>query len=96
MPKLFAWADSDIHEESYEERSEAECSVWYEDDQFFTLTFDEWRCTFAAAANGIGPYATAGGGEVEYFRIELTLNVLGKAFLIVDKFASDGVRQLTV
>ncbi|HWG64610.1 MAG TPA: DUF4365 domain-containing protein [Streptosporangiaceae bacterium] len=28
VPKLFAWADSDIHEESYEERYEAECSVW--------------------------------------------------------------------
>lgn len=96
VPKLFAWADSDIHEETYYERYEADCSVWDEDDQFFTMTFDEWRYSFAAATNGIGPYETAGGGEVEYFRIELTLNDLGKAFLMVDKFASDGVPQLTV
>lgn len=41
------------------------------------------------------PYANA-AGEVDYWRLELTLNELGKAFLIVDRFAAEGEQQLTV
>lgn len=67
-------------------------SIWDEDDQFFTASFEEWRRS--RVAEGIRPYANA-AGEVDYFRIELTLNELGKAFLIVDKFATEGMRQLT-
>jgi Domain of unknown function (DUF4365) len=97
VPKLFAWADADVHEETYDEAEhdqyEAECSIWDEGDQFFTESFDEWRSSLVA--RGIRPYKNA-VGEVDYFRIELTLNELGKAFLIVDKFAAEGARQLTV
>jgi Domain of unknown function (DUF4365) len=96
VPKLFAWADADVHEETYEDAEydqyEAECSHWDEDDQFFSETFEEWRQ--GPIARGIRPYMNA-AGEVDYFRIELTLNELGKAFLIVDGFATDGARQLT-
>lgn len=96
VPKLFAWADSDVHEETYDDAEydqyEAECSIWDEDDQFFTETFEEWRRS--RVADGIRPYANS-AGEVDYFRIELTLNELGKAFLVVDKFATEGGRQLT-
>ncbi len=38
---------------------------------------------------GIRPYATA-AGEVDYFRLELALNELGKSFLVVDEFATTG------
>ena len=58
----------------------------------FTQSFDEWRVSLVA--RGIRPYENA-AGEVDYFWIELTLNELGEAFLIVDKFATEGVRQLT-
>jgi hypothetical protein len=34
-------------------------------------------------------------GEVDYWRLELTLNDVGKAFLVVDRFATEGERQLT-
>ncbi|UYB40269.1 DUF4365 domain-containing protein [Streptomyces sp. Je 1-4] len=34
-------------------------------------------------------------GEVDFYRLELTLNELGRAFLLVDQFASEGPRQLT-
>ncbi|MGW3691936.1 DUF4365 domain-containing protein [Streptomyces sp. NPDC005125] len=34
-------------------------------------------------------------GEVDFYRLELTLNQLGRAFLLVDQFASEGPRQLT-
>lgn len=34
-------------------------------------------------------------GEVDFYRLELTLNELGRAFLLVDQFATEGPRQLT-
>ena len=96
VPKLFAWADCNVHEETYDDAGydqyEAECSIWDEGDQFFTEPFGEWRLSLVV--QGIRPYKNV-AGEVDYFRIELTLNDLGKAFLIVDQFATEGVRQLT-
>ncbi|MEU8252498.1 hypothetical protein, partial [Nonomuraea sp. NPDC048916] len=35
-------------------------------------------------------------GEVDFYRLELTLNELGRAFPLVDLFATEGTRQLTV
>lgn len=97
VPKLFAWAEATVHAETYDDAEwdqyEAECSIWDEGDQFFTESFDEWR--YSLIETGIRPYANS-AGEVDHFRLELTLNELGKAFLIVDKFATEGVRQLTV
>jgi hypothetical protein len=96
VSKLFAWAAIDVHEETYDDAEydqyEAECSIWDESDQFFTESFDDWRR--ALVARGIRPYKNA-AGEVDYFRLELTLDDLGKAFLVVDKFATEGNRQLT-
>lgn len=47
VAKLFAWADLDVHEETYVDAEydqyEAECSIWDEADQFFTESFDDWR-----------------------------------------------------
>jgi hypothetical protein len=40
------------------------------------------------------PYKN-GAGEVDFWRLELTLNEVGKAFLIVDGFATEGGQQLT-
>ncbi|MFF4689109.1 DUF4365 domain-containing protein [Streptomyces sp. NPDC001307] len=40
------------------------------------------------------PYMNS-SGEVDFYRLELTLNDLGRAFLLVDQFASEGPRQLT-
>ena len=71
VPKLFAWADVDVHQETYDEA---------EQEQY--------------AGTGIRPYKDD-AGEVEYFRLELTLNALGESFLVVDKFATDGDQQLT-
>ncbi|MFF8872669.1 DUF4365 domain-containing protein [Streptomyces massasporeus] len=44
--------------------------------------------------NVLHPYKNE-AGEVDHYRLELTLNELGKAFLAVDKFATEGARQLT-
>lgn len=96
VPKLFAWADADVHAETYDQYEyddyEAECSIWDEGDQFFTEEFGAWRAT--REAMGLRPYNNA-AGEVDYYRLELTLNELGKAFLVVDKFATTGQRQFT-
>ena len=96
VPKLFAWADAEVHEETYDdaeyEQYEGECSRWDEGDQFFTESFHEWRQS--RVARGIRPN-TNEAGEVDCFRIELTLNELGKSFLRVDQFATTGIRQLT-
>lgn len=97
VANLFAWADLDVHEETYDDAEhdeyEADCSISDEGEQFFTQSFDDWRG--GCIANGIRPYKN-GAGEVDYFRLELTLNDLGKAFLVVDKFATTGDRQLTI
>ncbi len=46
-------------------------------------------------SHDLRPY-TNEAGEVDYWRLELTLNDVGKAFLVVDRFATEGKRQLTV
>jgi hypothetical protein len=96
VPGLFAWAEADVHEETYDnaeyDQYEAECSIWDEGDQFFTESFDDWRQSLVA--RGIRPYRNS-AGEVDHYRLELTLSELGKAFLVVDKFATEGGWQLT-
>ena len=91
MPKLFAWADADVHEETYNDAEydqyETECSTWEDGERFLTQEFDEWRSSLAA--RGIRPYANV-SDEVDQYRIELRLNELGRAFLTVDRFATEG------
>lgn len=96
VPRMFAWADVSLHEETYGEADwdqyEAECSFWDEGDQYFRESFSDWRS--AVPLGVIRPYAN-GAGEVDYFRLELTLNQLGRSFLVVDGFAATGSRQFT-
>jgi hypothetical protein len=97
VPRFFAWADVDLHEQTYYEadhdRYEEECTIWDEGERYFTTTFDDWRR--ALVATGIRPYDNA-AGEVDYYRLRLSLSELGKAFLIVDEFATSGLGQLTL
>lgn len=93
VPQWFAWAHTELHEETYleadQERYEVECAVWGSGG-LFTETFDEWR---ARLPGGIRPYRN-GAGEVDFFRLELSLNELGRAFLVVDSYASTGGPRL--
>lgn len=91
VPKLFAWADADVHEETYDQHM-SECLIWDVGNPLYNESFEE--CRSSPVPEGIRPYKN-GAGEVDYFRIELTLNELGKSFLIVDRFATEGTRQLT-
>jgi uncharacterized protein DUF4365 len=95
VPKLFAWADAEVHEATYDEADydqyQTECSVWDEGDPIYSESFEEWRNN--REVESIRPYSNS-YGEVDHFRIELTLNELGKSFLLVDKFATEGIWQL--
>lgn len=94
VPTFFAWADVSLHEETYDEADwelyDTETRIWGEDD-FHSETFADWK---AGLRPGLRPYSNA-SGEVDLYRLELTLNALGKAFLTVDNFANTGQRQLT-
>ncbi|WP_369212448.1 DUF4365 domain-containing protein [Streptomyces flavofungini] len=63
-------------------------SETYEDAEYddYPYSRDDWGI--------LHPYAN-GAGEVDFYRFELTLNELGRSFLLVDRFATEGLRQLT-
>jgi len=70
VPRLFAWADVQVHAETYEDaeydRYEAECVIYdNEGDRFVAEDFDEWRSGRLAQAYGPTPMAlvrwTSGG-----------------------------------
>jgi hypothetical protein len=88
LPRLFAWANVDIHEDTYQDAEYddylAECSfVDREGDRIFTEDFESWQIHRSAA--GLRPYAHE-ANEVDCWRLELTLNDLGRAFLLLDEF----------
>jgi hypothetical protein len=92
LPQLFAWANVDIHEDTYDEAEYdgylSECTfVDREADRIFTEDFESWRTRRSVL--GLRPYARE-ADEVDYWRLELTLNELGRAFLLVDKFGEQG------
>ncbi|WP_424211044.1 DUF4365 domain-containing protein [Streptomyces sp. BI20] len=98
VPGLFAWADVHVHEETYDDAEydeyETEC-VFHdkEGDHFVSETFEEWRGS--RLAQGLRPYANS-ADEVDFWRLELTLNELGRAFLVVDRFGREGGTLLTL
>jgi len=78
---LFPWCYPVIDEEFYEENRDE----YVEEDRRDALrrTIDEDSdISYTEYPNSIYPYTEA-GGEVEYYRLELRLNELGKAFLVV-------------
>jgi len=97
VPTLFRWADVRVHEETYDEADreqfEEECVIYDEGDRFEMVGFRDWVAE--QGQRGLRPYANS-FGEVDYWRLELTLNGLGKAFLVVDRFATKGEQQLTL
>ncbi|MBF4577147.1 DUF4365 domain-containing protein [Frondihabitans sp. VKM Ac-2883] len=97
LPTLVPWADVVLHEETYDEadrdRWTSEC-VWQdrEGDTHWSESFDDWRLQFDGV--GLRPYAN-GAGEVDFWRLELVLNDLGRGFAAVDEYAEGDGRILT-
>lgn len=97
VPRLFAWANVSMHEETHGNPEHDEYEPEYvifdsEEDDFTNFDLErDWQRI--RAAERLRPYAN-GAGEVDFWRLELRLNELGKAFLVVDKFGMEGGRQL--
>lgn len=93
LPDLVPWADVVLHQETYDDAQreawESECVSWdREGDTWETLSYDDWASQFAGAE--LRPYRN-GAGEVDFWRLELVLNDLGRGFLAVHEFAqADG------
>lgn len=89
LPALVPWADVVLHKETYDEADydawEANC-VTYDDegDRIVYESYEDW--TAERIADGLRPYANS-AGEVDSWRLELELNQLGKAFVVVNEFA---------
>jgi len=78
---LFPWSLPVIDEEFYEEyRDDYEEEDWR--DKLSRAIDEDNGIYYQADPDAIYPYAE-GAGEVEYYRLELKLNELGQAFLLV-------------
>jgi hypothetical protein len=91
LPKLFPWASVSVDEWTYESADEdawaLECGIWDSENKEYvghTVTFAEWR---SRQHDGLRPYME--NGEIAYWRLELELNHLGRAFVTVDDHLSD-------
>jgi hypothetical protein len=98
LPEFFAWADLDLDEEVYEDydyqQFELECGAWDSEDQRYYVfeDFGEWRDRYFQP--GIRPYMD--DGEFAHYRLELKLNDLGRAFLVMDEFLMRYAAELLV
>ncbi|UBH05290.1 hypothetical protein K8P10_000801 [Leucobacter sp. Psy1] len=89
LPSLVPWADAVLHEETYDE---ADYEAWQDEcvrydsegDRLVSEPYEEWRS--GRIVDGIlRPFAN-GAGEVDFWRLELVLNDLGKGFLAVERY----------
>lgn len=103
LPTLFPWANLRVHEETYDavneyEQYQIDQSTWVPADgaterfPWNRIPFDEWRSVLRP--DHIRPFAD-GAGEVHFYCLELTLNELGRSFLVVDSFAESDSNFLT-
>jgi hypothetical protein len=87
---VIPWAEFEVDEDAYHDFME---SQWYaecymgrdkdDDSEHFSEPFEEWY----KPPEGIVPVSE--GGEVERYRLILSLNQIGKAFLDLDEFLAE-------
>lgn len=98
VPRMFAWADVRADDVPYEEVDwlsyEAERPGARVFDQSDWDDFTTWRAGRSDSAT-LRPFMHTREG-LAYWQLELRLNDLGRAFLLVDEFAQRGRRQLTL
>lgn len=78
---LFPWAEANVDQDFYDENSEYNRDP---DRALFSADEDEGE---PVQTGEVHPYREA-AGEVEYYRLKLELNELGKAFLVVSDYLS--------
>lgn len=88
FPQLFPWADFSVDSDFYEEYDRANfhdncCTYDSEDGVYLPVicTWEEWRERLPE----IRPYETA-SGEVDAYRLILTLNDIGRAFCTLENY----------
>lgn len=74
IQEMFPWADVIVDEDYYEENMDEEC---------------RYRKKYNDTSLNIYPYAN-GAGEVDFYRLKLTLNRVGKSFVEMDNFLETG------
>jgi hypothetical protein len=92
MRWLFPWAelqvDLDFYEPYDEEKHDDACGIWDSEDGCYIMhdpEFSEWR----EGLSTFRPYQVA-AGEVAMYRFELSLNEVGRAFLLLDGYLNSG------
>ena len=89
FPRLFPWANFSADEEFFEEHDE---SLWRELHCYYDEEDGEWLNvgdTFDEFRRKLDPMRSIDhAGEVAEYMMKLSLNDLGKAFLMVDEFVS--------
>jgi hypothetical protein len=97
VPHMFAWASIRADTVPYEDVDWDDYTAEHPGAEFFdeatSNDFTAWRDARPDSAT-LRPYLHVPEG-VAYWQLELRLNDLGNAFLLVDEFAQRGRRQLT-
>jgi hypothetical protein len=95
IPRLFPWADASLHAETYDDADyddwQSECVLYDEGDRIEREPYADWHRRIPP---GLRPYGNS-DGEVDHWRLELTLNDLGRSFRTVDRYATEGAEILT-
>lgn len=93
IQELFPWADIRIDEEFYEENMDEDCY------QRRNITDRELASILGVKGNDLLKYSDIphklypyrnGAGEVDFYRLKLTLNQVGRSFLEMDHFLETG------
>jgi len=94
LAHLLPWADFTMDEDAYydfmKEQWMTECYCGHDREtgkNYYTMSFREYRENYAKSDDDIVPISE--DGETEGYRLMLSLNELGKAFLMVDDYLSD-------
>ena len=93
LPALFPWAvlepDGDLIDQRDEQEWMDETGVWDNEEKAYVgnaESFAEWR-TARYRDGELRPYGNE-AGEVDLWRLSLTLNELGRGFLALERFVS--------
>lgn len=87
---MFPWANISVDQDFYDYNMDAE---WYneyeESNQRFERELFQTGRTIPERDNSIYPYENC-AGEVDKYRLILTINEIGKSFLVIEDFLTDG------
>ena len=85
ITRIFPWASVEIDEEYYETHEQTDPEAVFHDSEspegYFIVEGER-------AVGTIRPYSNS-TGEVDHYRFVLSLNELGRAFAVLDRFAHD-------